>query len=446
MAFRTFIYMGKDMETAEHEVTGEGVKVEKLPGSKVRLHVHVGSGEVAHALDHATRAISRKVKIPGFRPGKAPAPVVERHVGWETIRSEALDHLLNDVYLRVVAEQQLVPVGDPTVESVGTLEKNQELDVVLVVAVRPDVDVAGYEAIRVEAPSDDVTDEEVDRALEDVRSRFAETADVDRPAQAGDVVVVKAVMKRGDEMVGGSEDQEQEMLLDRERLLDGMVDGIVGLKIGDSHTFPVTLPESYPTEELRNVTVDTTVQLVGVKERTLPPLDDALAIKDGHAETLEGLRAHYRSVIENQKRQQNQDAFEQSVVEALDAVVKVDLPEVMVELELDQWLYDTAMRFSQLGIPFERYMEYTNATPEQWKGERRDEATQRVRVRLALDEIAKREGVELDETAVESEVARLAEGQKATSEDIERLRQMTRRQLLRQGALNRMVEIARGEE
>ena len=253
-------------------------------------------------------------------------------------------------------------------------------------------------------------------------------------------------MKRGDEIVGGSDEQEQEMLLDRERLLDGMVDGIVGLKIGESHTFPVTLPDSYPTEELRNVTVDTTVQLVGVKERTLPPLDDALAVKDGHGETLEELRAHYRSVIESQKHQQNQDAFEQSVIEELDSILKVDLPEVMVELELDQWLYDTAMRFSQLGIPFERYMEYTNATPEQWKSERRDEATQRVRVRLALDEIAKREGVELDESAVEAEVVRLAEGQKATAQDLERLRQMTRRQLLRQGALNRMIEIARGEE
>ena len=229
------------------------VNVARKPGSLVEMRIEAPADEVDAAVEAALRRLAARIRIPGFRPGKAPAPMVERALGWETVRQDAVDHLVPELYRRALDQTGVVPVTEPEV-NVDALQRDHPLTLTATVTVRPDVDLRDYHAIRVQKTSTDVTDEAVDQAIADVRRRHAELIDVTRPAQAGDVLRCTLVMRRGDEVLSAEDSGERDLELDRESVMPGIVDGIIGLAAGDQRSFDVTLPQDYPREELRGAT------------------------------------------------------------------------------------------------------------------------------------------------------------------------------------------------
>ena len=307
--------------------------------------------------------------------------------------------------------------------------------------MRPDVDLRDYHAIRVQKTSTDVTDEAVDQAIADVRRRHAELIDVTRPAQAGDVLRCTLVMRRGDEVLSAEDSGERDLELDRESVMPGIVDGIIGLAAGDQRSFDVTLPQDYPREELRGATVTIDVTVHAVRERKLPPLDDSLAALDGHGESLAELREHYRNLLTTSAAQADQERFEADVLATLRDQVRVDVPDAMVEREIERQLNDLEYRLSSLGIPMEKYLELTGTSLEKLRSERRETAMQRVRLELALDGVAAAEGLEVDESQVQREAGRVAGRTRLDATQRRRLTDLSRRDLLRQAAAQRMLEI-----
>jgi FKBP-type peptidyl-prolyl cis-trans isomerase (trigger factor) len=190
------------------------VFVERKPGWIVELTVEAPAAELDRALTEAGRKLGARIRIPGFRPGKAPAGLVERAVGWEALRNAAAEELVPRLYGRAVEQEDLDPVGDPSV-TLGTVERGQPVKFTAEVAVRPVVDLADYRSLRVDRPHTEIGEAEVDSALEEVRRRFSDLADVSRPAQAGDVLRCTLVMRRGEEVLSGGEERDLE--LDRER-------------------------------------------------------------------------------------------------------------------------------------------------------------------------------------------------------------------------------------
>lgn len=426
--------------TAEPDLA---VEVERRPASQVRLRVEVPASEVDAAVSEAVRRVGSRVRLPGFRPGKAPAPLVERAVGWEAIRAEATERLLADALVRAMERTGIEAVDTPTIDEVDTLVRGQPFHFTATVPVRPEVELGDYLAMRVEEERTTIGDTEVDAAIEELRRRHSELVEVDRPAQVGDVIRCTLVTRRGEEVLSGPEERDVE--LDRERLIEGFVEGLLGLAAGASRTFEVTLPEDDQREELRGarVTVEATVH--AVRERRLPPLDDSLATLVGDGTTLAELREHRRRLLEEAAARLDAERYEAMVLERLNQIASVEVPEAMVEREIDHQLRDFELRLATLGMRLDRYLEYTGRTIEQLRAERREQAVRRVRTELVLEALAAAEGLEVDEADVEREVERLAGGRRLSAEQRRRLHRAAHRDLLLRGAARRAVEIARGE-
>ena len=419
------------------------VFVDRKPGWIVELSVEAPTEELDRALQAAGQRVGARLRIPGFRPGKAPALIVERAVGWETLRKEAVDELIPDLFARAVVQAGVEPVGDPSV-TVETVERGQPVKFTAQVTVRPEVDLGDYLSQRIEAHPTEVTEADVDLSLEEVRRQFSDLEDVDRPAQAGDVLRCVLVMRRGSEVLSGSA-EERDLELDRERLIPGLVDAVLGLEAGAERTFPLSLPADYQQEELRGVTVETDVRLVAVRERKLPPLDDELAKRAQTGSTVEEMRELHRGELIEAAARGDQERYQDDVLAALRDRVTVDIPELMIERDLDRQVAELEVRLAALGIRFEHYLEYSGSTAAKFRQERHPVAVQRVRLDLALNALAAAEQLEVDESQVEREAQRIAEGRRVTPGQRRRLHVAARQDLLRQAAAGRAVEIARGD-
>jgi trigger factor len=281
--------------------------------------------------------------------------------------------------------------------------------------------------------------------VEELRRRHGELVDVDRPAQAGDVLRCSLVMRRGEEVVSGDDEKDRDLDLDRERLLPGLADALIGLTAGTERSFQLILPEDFSQEEMRDATVDVDVSVSAVRERILPPLDDNLAALDEHGTTLDELRAHYRARLEEISAERDREALEGAALEALRDQVVIDLPDSLVEREIDRQVGELQVRLEAMGMPLDRYLEYSGSSLEKLRGERREAAVQRLRLELALDALVESEGIEIDEAAVVREEQRLAQGRKLTAQQRRSLHRGTHVDLARHAAGDRLIEIVRGD-
>ncbi|HEY4869118.1 MAG TPA: trigger factor, partial [Candidatus Dormibacteraeota bacterium] len=348
-------------------------------------------------------------------------------------------------YQRALEQTGVEPVADPELD-VDTVERDKPLKFTATVTVKPEVDIGDYLSLRVPLEHTEITDERVDETIEDVRRRHAELVEVQRPAQVGDVLRCVLVMRRGDEVLSGEDEGERDLELDRETVIPEIVDGIIGLSAGEHRTFEATLPQDYRREELRGATVTIDVDVHAVRERKLPPLDDALATLDGHGSTLAELREHQRETLTNAAAINDRELHEQGALDALRESARVDVPEAMIEREIERQLADLEYRLSAIGIPLDKYLELSGQSVERLRGERRDAAAQRVRLELALDALAAAEGLEVDESQVQREVQRVSEGRKLDAGQRRRLQNIARRDLVRQAAGQRLLEIVGGDD
>jgi len=408
------------------------------------LRVEASSQDLDAAIDQALRRLASRVRVAGFRPGKAPAAVVERALGWEAVQRDTVEHLVPELYVRALKQVGVDAVDEPDVH-VDPVERNSPLVFTATVTVSPEADLGDYQSIRVDEPTTQVGDEQIDEAIEEVRREHSELFEVERPAQAGDVLRCTLRLRREEEVLVGADGEERDIELDRDKLIPGLVDGILGLSAGESRSFWVTLPEDFAQEELRGTEVSAEVALSAVRERKLPPLDDALAVAAGHGTTLEELREHHRVELVEAAERHDAELFRGNALTAFREMVKVDIPEVMVERELDRQVAELRHRLTSMGMELEKYLEYTQSNMEKFRGERRAEAAQRVKLEVSLDALAVAEGIELDEAQVAREEERISEGRKLTAEQRARVAFAARMDLRRRATSERLLEIARGD-
>ncbi len=427
------------MTTASPELS---VFVERKPGWVVEVSVEAPPDELERAVGEAGRRLGARLRIPGFRPGKAPTPLVERAVGWEALRREAVESLIPQLYRRALEQAGVDAVSDPQLQ-LGDLERGKPVTFTAQVAVRPEVDLGDYRSMRVEETHTEVTEADIDAALEDARRRFSDLEEVNRPSQAGDVLRLTLTMRRGEDVLSGGEERDLE--LDRDRLVPGLVDALLGLEPGVERSFPLTLPADYQQEELRGASVQADARIITVRERRLPPLDDELARRDGAGETVQEMRDRYREMLARAAAESDAERFQSEVLRILRERVTLDVPAPMVEREIDHLVAATERRLAELGLRFDRYLEYTSSNPAKFRAERREGAANQVRLDLALGALASAEQIDVDEAQVEREVERLAEGQRLSREQRRRLHVAAHEDLLRRAAVERAMEIARGE-
>jgi trigger factor len=380
------------------------VETEHKPGSQVVLSVEVGEDQVQSSIERAYQKLAPRVRVAGFRPGKAPRPMVEKQLGWSTIRQEALDLLLPTAYSAALDETGLDPIDVPRVE-VEQFDRGQPFRFKATVSIKPEVTLGDYRAIRVARPKTEVADKEVEDTIERLRARYAELHVVERPVQAADFLTVDIhMMKAGAVLVGESQTDAQ-LEVDQERLLPGLGQGLLGMKVGDTRDIRVALPADYPKADLAGSEVTFRVTLKSLKERRLPPLDDELARQIGDADTLEELRTSVREDLEEAAARSDEARFENDVLKALNELTQVEVPEALVEREISRQIRELEHRLQEQGVRFDRYLQYTNTTEDVLKAERRPQALQKVRLELALEAVAEREGLTVTDAEVDQAVS-----------------------------------------
>ncbi|MDR7556320.1 MAG: trigger factor [Armatimonadota bacterium] len=404
--------------------------------SRAVLDVEVPAGEVSREVQAAARRLARQVRVPGFRPGRAPRAVLERYVGRDEIYNEALEGLVAAAYRRAVAEAGVVPVGRPEFD-VPPLDETQPLRFTARVDIAPEVDPGDYATVRVPYTAPTVSDADVDAAIEDLRRRHGRLVSVQEPATRGDFVLVRPTAVEGVERFA----------VGREVLIElgagvfppDVETGLEGAKAGDERTLAVG-------EAGRLV-----VTVVDVRRRDLPPLDDAFAQTAAGVASVDALRARLREQLERDATARAQEAYGDQVLAAVLERARIELPVSMVEHELDHLVEDLQESLQRRALTLERYLVATGQGLETLREELRPRAERRLKVRLLLDAIADREGL----TPTEEEIA--AEEEKLAAElqlDLPRLREWladeTRRATLRavlrrRKAAAALVARARGE-
>jgi len=429
-----------------------GVTTERLAGSLVQLDIEVDDERLQGAMTKAVSRISQQVRIPGFRPGKAPRSVVERHVGSGAILQEALDKLVPDVYQEAVESEAIDVIDQPEIELTST----EPLIVRATVPVRPTVDLGEYLAIRAPKPAVDVTDDEREDALTELRRRFAMLEPVDRAIGWGDTVRadVKVVIEGEAEP---HEESDAEFAL-REGgivLLPGFAEELIGRERGGPLEFSTTLPDDL-TESLAGKEAAYTITIHEVKQEILPDADDAFAVSlDDGFETLAALKERIDTDLTAHKEQSVRNEYHNEIVDLLVAGATVDFPEVLIDRDIERLIDIESNHASHTAEGLQQWLDATGQTVEGLRERLRGAAESNVRRALVLGELASVAEIDVDDDAVSEELDTLVRGmsggEAAEMEQLARVRALVdtpegrssiSNRLLTQRTLDRLEEIA----
>ncbi len=389
------------------------VKTEQLPKSQVGMTIEVPADLVDATYERVLTRLASRSKLEGFRPGRAPRALVEARIGPAALREEVVEAIVPEVIRQALQEKSIDPIDNPDVEVVE-LERGRPAQLKATVTVMPEVTLADASSLNVTTPTVEVTDEMVERRLEDVREPMAEITPVEREARAGDVAVIDVEVEADGAVVPSESRSAMEAELKEGALLPELLAAIPGAMVGETRAATVTFPDDYGEPRLagKEATIKVTVQ--GVKEKVLPALDDELAkqLSGGKQETVEAYRSSVREELEESAKALGQMAREQAIVKALVEASAVDVPDTLVERELASHLDSLERSLGRQGLRLDRYLEYLGKTPEMWIAEERPEAEARLKVDLVLDEFARRDKIEPSD----EEVDRFIEEQ-ATKDD-----------------------------
>lgn len=376
--------------------------VEPVEGNKVKVSVQIDGDEFEPEVDAAFKRIAREVRIPGFRPGKAPRKLLEARIGIEAARGEALEHAVPRYYAEVVRDHEIDVIAQPDLEITGG-ESEGDVSFDAVVEVRPVVQVGGYDSLRVTIDSPDVTDEEVQERIDQLRGNFAELEEVDRPVEAGDLVTIDVVGTRDGEPQEGLTADDYLYEAGSGAVIAEWDEQLIGAEAGAELTFTADHPD--PEDD---GTVDFAITVKAVKERVLPDADDEFAAQASEFETLAELEEDLRTRMSAVKRSQARYQVEQKVGEALAELVDEDPPEALVNSEMQRRLEDTAMRLQAQGISLDQFFAITGQDQETWVAELRESSRIGVLVDLALRAVVAAEEIDVDDDDVDAEIETVA--------------------------------------
>lgn len=411
------------------------LSVRREPGSTAVLEIEVPEDRVARAVAQGVVKVSQRARIPGFRPGRAPRPVVERYVGRDAVYEEALERLLPEAYREAVRQSGIRPISRPRFEQ-AQIEEGKPLRVVARVEVEPEVKLGDYRELRIPFDEPRVGEEEVQRTLEALRARYAQLLPKQGPSSAGDFVLVQVLQ---------APEGERRFAQGRELMLE----------VGGGET-PQTLSallegrSAGDEVEWEGEAGPVRFSVVEVRLRELPALDDAFAQTASDHQTLAELREDLRARLQARASAQARAEYEQRVLQAVVDASQVEVPESLVHAEVHSLLEDLEEELRRRGLSWDRYLQLVGKSAEQVHDEFRPQAESRVRTRLVLDAVAEAEGLQPSEEEVAQAVQNLAEDSGRSPEEVRELLERTggmarlRASLRRRRAVAYLVERASG--
>ena len=382
--------------------------MEKLEGSKVKLTIEVSAEQFEAATQKAYQKAGKRFNVPGFRKGKAPRKVIENMYGPLAFFDDAFDIVYPEAYQAAIAEQGVEPVDRPDV-SIETLPDGENpLVFSLVVAVKPEVELGAYKGIEVEKRAYNVTDDEVDVAIAQLQEGVARMVDVDRPVENGDTVNLDYSGSVDGVKFDGGTAQGQTLTIGSGQFIPGFEEQMVGMAVGEEKDIEVTFPEEYHAENLAGKKAVFAVKVNGIQVKELPTLDDEFAKDVSEYDTLEALRDAKRQELLEQAEKNAKIQKENDVVRKAVENATVEIPDAMVERQIDSFLQDMGYRLQMQGISLEDYLKYTNTEISALRDQYRADAALRVKSQLVLEAISKAEAIEATPEEIGDKVAEYA--------------------------------------
>lgn len=386
-------------------------KIRSQENSHIIIDYSLDMAEFEPYIEKAYQKNKRQYAIAGFRKGKVPRKIVELHYGKEIFYDDALNMMLPDHYDESIAELGLEPVAQPTFE----LEQIDDdgIKYYANVVVRPQVKLGQYKDFDIEAPSTDVSDEEIDQAIDLEREKNARMKTIDdRPAQDGDTVTIDFVGKvDGEEFAGGSS-QGFELTLGSGQFIPGFEDQLIGKNIGDEVAVEVTFPEDY-AEELASKDAVFDVTIHAISEKELPELDDEFVKDISEFDTLDEYRSSVREKLTEDKANYAKSFVrEESFSRAIENM-EVDVPQEMIDGELDRMLHEFEHQLSHQGIELAQYFEFTQQTEDQLKEQMQPDALNRIKTMLLIDAVMEEENFDISQEEIDAEIDRMVTETKA---------------------------------
>ena len=388
--------------------------VSPLEGNKVKLSVEVDEDEFDKAISNAYRKIAREVRIPGFRPGKAPRKILERRLGFQVGREQALSDALPEYYAQALVEHDVDAIDSPDID-ITSGQEDGPVAFDAVVEVRPEVQVPGYGGLRVEITRPTVSDEEVGAQVDRMRQVQSTFADVDRPARDEDAVVIDISGTLGGEPQAGLSADDYSYTVGSGVITPEVDEQLRGAKAGDILEFDAEHPDPGEERDLRF-----RVLVKQVRERVLPDADDEWAAENSEFETIDELRQSIRDRALVVRQAQAQAQLRQATGEALAKLVEDEPPEPLVNHEMQHRAQDLALRLQAQGVDPEQWLAASGTTNEQFTAELKDAAQTAVKVDLALRSVADAEDIECTDEDLENELTSVADRVGEKVEDVRR--------------------------
>jgi trigger factor len=400
------------------------------------LTIEIPVEDVERETARVTREFARVARLPGFRPGKAPAQLVRRRF-WDDIKSEVVHTLVPASLENAFRERKLTPVGQPSIAEL-TFEPEQPLRFKAIFEVMPEIELGDYKGLEVEPAKVELTEEDLERELAGLREQAATYVPVeDRPAEEGDTVVASmvGVVTEPKERRDPIQLEEVRIQLGSESTLPGFSEALSGARAGDERQFSVTYPDDYPQGDLGGRTVAFTARVKGVQRKQLPALDDEFAQQVSDAKTLEELKAKLRAHLEEMRARREKELTRQRLLDALLARHDFPVPEALVEQQMNVRLQRQVRALMAQGIDPKRVdVDWQRA----WRAGR-EAAARETRLGLLLDRIAATESLETSEEELSQEIERMAQQRQQTPEAV-------RARLTKEGTLDSMKDAIRSEK
>jgi trigger factor len=425
------------------------VVTEQLPKSQVGMTIEVPTEVVDATYERVLNRLVSRAKIEGFRPGRAPRSLVEARLGPAAVREEVVEAMIPEVIRQALAEKSIDPIDNPDVE-VLELERGRPAKLKATISVMPEVTLADITTLHPDLHGHEVTEEMLERRLEELREPMAEITPVERELRMGDLAIIDIEVEADGAIVESETQKAMETEVKDGVLLPELLAVLPGTFVDETREAKVTFPETYSEPRLAGKEATIRVTLRGVKEKILPVLDDPLVkiLSNGAQETAEAYRDAVRAELEESIRAMEKVEREQEVVRALVEASSVEIPAALVDRELTSQLESLERSLNRQGLRLERYLEYLGKTLDQWMADQGPDAEARLKIDLVLAEFARRENLEPSD----EEVVNFLEDQAAKDDELKdqvaelkkspSARRYFASRLRRQRVLERLVEVA----
>jgi trigger factor len=368
--------------------------VTELPESRVRVQAEVPATEVQRRLEQAARQLGRDLRMPGFRKGKVPPPVVIRRIGRDAVLDEAVRGTLGRWYLEAIDTAGIHPVGEPDVDLGDLPPEGEPLTFTIEIGVRPTASLGAYKDVEVGRREPEAAPEAIDAELEALRERSARLETVEAPAGDGDFVVIDFAGTVDDEAFAGGEGRDQLVELGSGRLVPGFEEQLRGASAGDHRAVTIDFPDDYGAAELAGRTAQFAVDVKEVRRRDLPALDDDFASDAAGFDTLDELREDVAAKLLETDRERVEAEFREAVLDAVVHDATVDVPEALVEARARELWERMAHSLSHQGISKEAYLQIAGRSEEDVLAEARPDAEQALKREAVIAAVVAAEGIE----------------------------------------------------